>query len=465
MEEANSSPQLIVNKWTLFFGDALVSLFFFSKLSLAFAHFIPYNIPPLIYQGGIHPYVNVIGTFIFAAGFVLSLRRGLWSKGAKLYTTYLTIFVGLLGVQTFLQIAFVHPDKSVLFQVSGAVMAFMTVGLYGLVLPMHYPVSRFVKVMLWHSVVIVVVSLVLLPVFGASMFRGGRFVGITKHIPHMVTMSTVAAIFLVSRWPKLFSEKVSVPKVMGSLAITLLSFIAVALTATKAAMGSVFFACLLSLFFLGRRTRAEQWGRLFVLASMTVSLALLAPVVGDTLYEVASGERALLGRPAQNGFETRWEEVVRGGDLFLRSPHTGLGILYKFMTRAGDGDVDTYNSFKDPHNIFLSAGVIGGWPFMIVVGFGYLALIYITFTSLRPMNKDRLDTDTKTLAIFLATHLPVFLIYHVHLSLGGIADRVYWCVIGYVILTPTFFHSGRTLRAMDAIDSKESLEGYHEKVT
>ncbi len=465
MNEQETLDAQTPNMWTLFFGDALVSLFFVSKLSLAFAHFIPYNIPPLIYQGGIHPYVNILGNFIFGAGFLLSLRKGIWSLGARLYAIYLTLFVAVLCIQTFVQIAFVHPDKSMLFQISGAIMALMTVGLYGLILPLHYPVKRFVKVMLWHSVVIVMISLMLLPIFGPSMFRGGRFVGITKHIPHMVTMSSVAAIFLVSRWPKLFSEKVSVPKVMGSIAITALSFFAVALTATKAAMGSVFLACLLSLFFLGSRTRAEQLGRLFVLASMSISLALLAPVVGDTLYEVASGERALLGRPAQNGFETRWDEVVRGGDLFLRSPHAGLGILYKFMTSAGDGDVDTYNSFKDPHNIFLSAGVIGGWPFMIIVGFGYMALIYITFTTLRPMNKHRLDADTKTIAIFLATHLPVFLIYHVHLSLGGIADRVYWCVIGYVILTPTFFHSGRTLRAMDAIDCRESLEDHHEKVT
>lgn len=464
MNESSNNP-IALNRWALFFGDALVSLFFVSKLSLAFAHFIPYNIPPLIYQGGLHPYVNILGNLLFGAGFILSLRKGRWNPAARIYTIYLTLFVAILAIQTFIQMAFVHPDKSMIFQVSGAVMATITVLLYGLVLPMHYPVSRFVKVMLWHAVVIVLISLGLLPIFGPSMFRGGRFVGITKHIPHMVTMSSIAAIFLISRWPKLFSEKVSVPKVTSSLAITALSFLAVALTATKAAMGSVFLACLLALFFLGKRTRAQQWGRLFVLASMTVSLALLAPVVGDTLYEVASGERALLGRPAQNGFETRWEEVVRGGDLFLRSPHAGLGILYKFMTNSGEGDVDTYNSFKDPHNIFLSAGVIAGWPFMIIVGLGYMALIYLTFTTLRPLHRERLDIDTKTLAIFLATHLPVFLIYHVHLSLGGIADRVYWCIIGYVILTPTFFHSGRTLQAMDAISSKESMEGYHEKIT
>ncbi len=465
MSDSHAQSPIVLNKWALFFGDALVSLFFVSKLSLAFAHFIPYNIPPLIYQGGIHPYVNIVGNLCFGAGFILNLRKGPWSPGARLYSTYLILFVALLCIQTFVQMAFVHPDKSMLFQMSGAIMATITVLLYGLILPMHYPVSRFVKVMLWHSVLIVLCSLALLPLFGSSMFRGGRFVGITKHIPHMVTMSSIAAIFLISRWPKLFSEQVSVPKVMGSIAVTALCFLAVALTATKAAMGSLFLACLLALFFLGKRTRAEQWGRLFVLASMTISLSLLAPVVGDTLYEVASGERALLGRPAQNGFETRWEEVVRGGDLFLRSPHAGLGILYKFMTSSGDGDVDTYNSFKDPHNIFLSAGVIGGWPFMIIVGFGYLALIYVTFTVLRPNHRDRLDIDTKTLAIFLATHLPVFLIYHVHLSLGGIADRVYWCVIGYVILTPTFFHSGRTPRTMNVIHGRESMEGHYEKTT
>lgn len=440
---SKATSEIPLTKWGLFCGDALISLFFASKLSLAFARFIPYNIPPLIYQAGMHPYINILGTIIFGLGMICGLKKVTWDFKTKIYLAYITTFLSVLVVQTFLQMAFVHPDKSMLFQLSGAVMAILTVGLFGVLIPLHYPAERFVKLLLIQAMIIVVISLVLLPIFGPTMFRGGRFVGITKHIPHMVSISSVAAIFLISFWPRIF--KLNFAPMMISLSLGVLSFLAVALTATKAAMGSLVLACMLALFFFGARNKLEQWGRLFVLASMTMSMLFLAPVVGDTLYEVASGQRALLGRPAQNGFETRWEEVVRGGDLFFQSPHLGLGILYKFMTGSGDGDVDTYNSFKDPHNIFLSAGVIAGWPFMIVVAGGYIALIFLTMRVLRPKNKDFFGHGHRTLALFLATHLPVFLIYHVHLSLGGIADRLYWCVIGYTVLAaPTFLHTGHT---------------------
>lgn len=428
----------------LFFADCLIALFFTSKLSIAFMRFIPYNIPPFIYQGGMHPYLNILGNIIFGIGLLLCLKPRPLTRSDRYYLVYITIFLATLVIQTFLQMAFVHPDKSIFFQMSGAFMAIMTVVFFGVVIPLYYPAERFIKLLLIIGLVIVVISVTLLPLFGPNMFRGGRFVGITKHIPHMVTISSLVSIFLIARWPSLF--KLSYPAFIVSLLLVLISFFAVALTATKAALGSVVLACLIALFFFGAKNKLEQWGRLFVLASMTICLVFLSPVVGDTLYEVASGERALLGRPAQNGFETRWEEVVRGGDLFAKSPHLGLGILYKFMTGAGDGDVDTYNSFKDPHNIFLSAGVIAGWPFMIIVAVGYMALLFGCLNILRPQNKEKYDLSYRTIALFLATHLPVFLIYHVHLSLGGIADRVYWCVIGYTMLTPTFLQGGHTTK-------------------
>jgi hypothetical protein len=54
-------------------------------------------------------------------------------------------------------------------------------------------------------------------------------------------------------------------------------------------------------------------------------------------------------------------------------------------------------------------------------------------SSLRGLNQK--DPDKKILAIFLLSHLPVFVIYHVNFSLGGLADRVYWLVFGYMGLS------------------------------
>lgn len=421
----------------LYLGDALVSLIFLSKLSLAFTRLIPYHIPPFIYQGGMHPYINILGTILLAFFLFIYAPKKETDFNSKCYIAALLGIVALLFIQTIFQMYFVHEEASKSFQLTGAVMAFFTIMVFGALLPLHYPLERFIKVILIWCLSIVLISLFLLPVFNASMFRGGRFIGITKHIPHMVSISTLAAIFLIGKWPVLFKHRL--PLVMAYIASTLLCILCVALTATKAALGSVVLASFLALFYVGRKTKTEQWGRFFILSSLTFSIVLLTPVLGETLFEIASGERALLGRPAQNGFETRWEEVVRGGELFRKSPHFGLGILYKFMTSSLDGSIDTYNSFKDPHNIFLSAGVIAGWPFMIIITMGYVALIFKTFYLF--LHRQLYHPSVMIASLFLATHLPVFLIYHVHLSLGGIADRLYWCLTGYILLARPFLHT------------------------
>lgn len=429
----DSSP----SKINLYLGDAIVSLFFLSKIGLNFAKVIPYHIPPFIYQGGMHPYVNILATIFLSFCFLLTAKKRSLDTNAKMTLSFIIIIIAVLIAQTVLQMFFIHPDASKSFQLSGALMAMFTVGIFGVILPLHYPLERFLKVILLWSVGLVLLSVSFLPLFSSSLFRGGRFVGVTKHIPHMVTMSSCAAIFLIANWSVIFRSRFF--SIILYIFITLVCFFAVALTATKAAMGSVFLATLLALLFFGKKSKPEQWGRLFIFGSLILSGLLLTPVTGDVIYEVASGERALLGRPAQNGFETRWEEVERGSELFLKSPHLGLGILYKFMTTSLDGSVDTYNSFKDPHNLFLSAGVIAGWPFMVLVTIGYICLIFKTFFIF--FHRQKYPQAVLMAALFMATHLPVFLIYHVHLSLGGIADRLYWCLTGYLMFARTFLHT------------------------
>jgi hypothetical protein len=442
----DSRDQAAKNQRYLYLGDALISLIFVSKLTLAFTHLIPYHIPPFIYQGGMHPYINILSTVALAVVFFFYAKKKTIDFNGKIYIASIIGIVSLLMIQTILQMFFVHEAASKIFQLTGAIMAFFTLIIFGVLIPVHYPLERFIKVVLFWCVSIVFISLFLLPLFHANMFRGGRFIGITKHIPHMVSISTLAAIFLLGKWPLIFKHRL--PFVLSYIAATLLCILTVALTATKAAMGSVVLATFLALFYVGRKTKTEQWGRFFILASLSFSVVLLTPVLGETLYEIASGERALLGRPAQNGFETRWEEVVRGSELFRESPALGLGIMYKFMTHSLDGSIDTYNSFKDPHNLFLSAGVIAGWPFMIAITIGYLALIFKTFYLF--MHRQYYEQSVMIASLFLVTHLPVFLIYHVHLSLGGIADRIYWCLTGYILLARPFLHSPLTKPGPDS---------------
>ena len=44
------------------------------------------------------------------------------------------------------------------------------------------------------------------------------------------------------------------------------------------------------------------------------------------------------------------------------------------------------------------------------------------------------NNHLKILAIYFLSQIPILLIYHVHLSLGGMADRLYWIVFGYIML-------------------------------
>ena len=122
------------------------------------------------------------------------------------------------------------------------------------------------------------------------------------------------------------------------------------------------------------------------------------------------------------------EEVTRGMNMFHKSPYFGNGLLYKYI---GDNGVmvNSYDSFKDPHNLFVSAGVIGGWPLIVLSVIGYFMIIIAAIKGAL-----RKGDDTMMLGLFLMSHLPVFVIYPAHFSLGGMADRMYWLVFGYLAI-------------------------------
>jgi hypothetical protein len=122
------------------------------------------------------------------------------------------------------------------------------------------------------------------------------------------------------------------------------------------------------------------------------------------------------------------EEAQRGYDMYLKSPLFGSGLLYKYFKNGNeDVEVDQYNSFKDPHNIFASSAVIGGFPLFL---FSIFAVISMFIASINGIRSSCLNT--KILSLYLLCHIPIIIIYHAHFSLGGIADRIYWLIFGYL---------------------------------
>lgn len=175
---------------------------------------------------------------------------------------------------------------------------------------------------------------------------------------------------------------------------------------------------------------ASSWMNRFFKAAMALSALLVVLFFGhgiaDYVVEVVRGEQAIANRAAQDGFKSRMEEIERGYAMFEKNEWLGQGLLMKFAN-GQDPEISGYDANKDPHNIFVSAGVIGGWGFILICVLGYCALLLATLKTLFSKNP-----ALRLLAIYMLTSLPILLIYHMHLSLGGIADRIYWIAIGYM---------------------------------
>jgi hypothetical protein len=389
---------------------------------------MPYSIPPIIFQYGLHPYIN------FGLQFVISLFLiFIWMRSKNLtplspiYKVYIYSMMAVLTIQTMFQITLVNVGNSILVQIAGLGMAILLMLLYGIIIPQLLDIKKFVKYNAQISVFLVISSFLCLPLFFGEMFRGGRFTGFFKHIPHMVSACTAAFIFF---FPTLFSDKKwtlknNTPLKLVAIAILGLS---VLLTATKAAFGTIVITTFVGIFIFGSKKKAIRLFKFSFLSCFFVSTLLIGAPTGEFMYDVSTGKASFGMRKAQDGVETRMEEVTRGWSMFEKSPYFGLGLLYKFLNNKEEGiEVEGYNSFKDPHNLFVSAAVIGGYPLFVYAIVGYVMMV---FGVIKGLNQD--DPNRQIVALFLLSHLPVFVIYHAHFSLGGMADRIYWLVFGYV---------------------------------
>lgn len=419
-----------MNKSTFTEGLCLfmIGLMFISKVSLKWTGVMPRSLPPLIFQYGLHPFVNF--AINFSAGFILLyiyFRKKDRPKVSKTYKFLIFSMLAILSIQTLFQIAVVNITYSVIMQLGGLIMAIAVTCIYGVFIPALLPIDRMVYFTKRFAVTIVFISLILLPVLWPFMFRGGRFIGLFKHIPHMVSASTFAFIFFL---PSVFNYRSFTWKknnILNILALILI-FFAVILTATKAALITCLISVLGAILIYGSKKKSVRMFKFFFIGSIMTFLFTVGPSVANFAYDVATGQKGFGMRPAQDGIESRIEEIHRGWGLFQKSPYFGQGILYKFMNAEGV-DVKGYNSFKDPHNLFVSAGVIAGWPFLVFSVIAYLAMVAGTLKGLANHNLNH-----QMMALFLLSHLPVFLIYHVHISLGGMGDRMYWMIFGYLAL-------------------------------
>lgn len=406
----------------------LLLLIFVSKISLKWAKIIPYSAPPVIFQYGLHPFINFgLQFFITLILVFVWWRQKNATHLSPFYKAYIYSLMAILTIQTMFQITLVNISSSLLVQIAGLGMALILMLIYGIIIPTLFDLDKFIYWITRICVTIVLASFLSLPLFFSEMFRGGRFIGFFKHIPHMVSASTAAFIFF---FPNLFSEEKWTLKNNTPLKLVIITILALAvlLTSTKAAFGTIALTALVGIILFGSKKKSIRLFKFSFLACFLVSILLIGAPTSQFMYEVTTGKTGFGLRKAQDGVQTRMEEVSRGWSMFEKSPYFGLGLLYKFLSNKDEGiEVESYNSFKDPHNLFVSAGVIGGYPLFFFAIIGYILMVFGAFKGL-----NQADPNRQILGLFLLSHLPVFVIYHAHFSLGGIADRIYWLVFGYL---------------------------------
>lgn len=405
----------------------LIVLIFLSKVSLAFLPGVPYQIFPVIYQYGLHPYINLFLNIFLGCVLIVKflLNPKINYKQNRFYKLFIVLISTYLILVSSLQIIFNVNQGSDLFLIVSCGLSLFTIYFFGRIIPLNFPEIEFVKIVRTVCIAACWVSLILLVVSPSTSFKGGRFIGVFKHIPHMVSVATVAAIFI---FEVLFQKNLRRLHKIFYWASFLCAFFLLILTGTRSALAAVLLSLGLCIFVYPAKNAAIQWLKGSIAVSGFLILLFFGSQIIDYTVEVVRGEEAIGLRQAQDGIAARWDEIERGLQTFQEQPLIGHGLLHKF-NQANDDIVGSYNANKDPHNLLISAGVIGGWGFMILIGVGFVFLSVLTIKKLffekRP---------TKILAIYLLTHLPILFIYHMHLSTGGIADRIYWIVMGYMAI-------------------------------
>ncbi|QLY26005.1 O-antigen ligase [Bdellovibrio sp. KM01] len=407
----------------LFLIKCLVALTFLCKVSLGGILPIPREVPYLIFQQGMHPYINVLLTFLFGGPLVLLwLRVRARQHLSGFYKLFVFFLMIVLAVQTLLQVYYVNPDESAIMQIGAMLVSLFMVGIYGLIIPSLWNVQDFLRFVQRWTGALVLLSLVVLVLHPGSTFKGGRFIGVFKHIPHMVTCATTAFVFSLGTFLLEYKLK---HKIWNSL-ILFVSFIAIILTGTRSSAAAAMFAFLLTLILHETRTTKGRMFKFGVVSFLTTFTLFFGMQSYELAHDIATGHSSLGGRQAQDGIASRLEEVERGSEIFKQEPWLGHGLMSKFAS-GNDVDVSNYNSFKDPHNIFVSAGVVGGWPLLVLAA---IALGFMTIGSLKALKT--FSIAKRQVSIYLLAHIPILVIYHIHLSIGGMADRLYWMVFGFV---------------------------------
>lgn len=344
----------------------------------------------------------------------------------RTYFTWLLLLSLLVGIQSTLQAAFLNLNVTLDFHFFGTVLTGLLLLGYGWFVPGLGGASDFFRVLTVITRTLMILSFVVLFLRPDLAFKGTRFIGTFKHIPYMVTCAQIALMVetgnLVTAGEK-WAEK------LRAFAFLLLATAAILLTGTRSATLAAIAFLALAYWKSPALSERSAWIRQASGYLAVVFVLTLGPFVYQELESFLRGQSAFALRTAQDGISSRFEEIERGWASFTKEPWLGHGLLFRFGSQALD-EAFSYNSFRDPHNIFVSAGVIGGWPMLVFVGIGVLVLSWSYFRELMRPVRSMVEFQHALIVAFMVSVIPILVVYHMHFSLGGLADRMYWLFIG-----------------------------------
>lgn len=402
----------------------LVALIFISKWSFEFLGFVPSSFSQVVFQHGMHPQLHAMLLVLVAVGLILFARKyssfseQRLSVPFKIFKFFAMLSIGFMSV---LQLMFSETLTSSLI-VMGAAQFALLLWLYAGWIPEKLSVNQLTRQLkFWTYLSLVFSSAVLLlrPDIG---FHGNRFVGVFKHIPHLVTCASLACFFSAYAF---FNDQSFKKKFLIKGFEILIYFAALYFLYLSGTRSSLFICALIPFWFWLKAPSLFFGGRLLKLGlalPLLTAAFLLGPSMATWANSIIRGQTQIGDRLAQDGIEARQEEWRFGLELVAEAPWIGHGILGKFGN-SDEGGLGTYSSQKDPHNYIASAAVIGGWPlsFLAIIAFLGLTGVLVFKVLLWP------SSDPKYIfAVFLLAHTPVLFVYHLHLSAGGFADRIYW---------------------------------------
>ena len=132
------------------------------------------------------------------------------------------------------------------------------------------------------------------------------------------------------------------------------------------------------------------------------------------LGELSFGTRLDISNP----LDDRYGHWVNGWKVLLENPILGRGLLSKFLDDYGNFGLNYFHESKDPHNLFVYTGLVGGLPLLFITIVFYLRmLIRILFL--------RDNTNSIFIFMLITSFLSMFVVGGSLLSLPSFIDRFF----------------------------------------